>query len=238
MAYPIQVTLTTGNKVSLNYQSQEVSVTLTYQLERHDTDVPALVQEKTKELAQAHQLAWQGLHEAKVATVQPHPTPNPTPHLIDSPASAENSNPLSSRRADSESKHEVVSSESTAQDASSNNENPRENSHDLPASHSSSHLPPDEWLQPKAPLEPVTLGQRGALRIMLQQARWTNEDIAAHLHTQFSCERIEELNGAQAAEWLLELQRAARLQAEQQRLSGSNHSRNGAKTGTSKNERT
>src|SRR5687767_1431777 len=69
MAYPIQVTLTTGNKVSLNYQSQEVSVTLTYQLEREDSDVLALVQEKTKELAKAHQLAWQGLHKEKVSSV-------------------------------------------------------------------------------------------------------------------------------------------------------------------------
>jgi hypothetical protein len=65
---------------------------------------------------------------------------------------------------------------------------------------------------------------------MLQQAKWPEQKITAHLHTQFGCEQIEELNAAQAAEWLLELQRATRLQAEQQRLQGASHSRNGAKT--------
>jgi hypothetical protein len=204
MAYPVQVTLTTGNKVSLNYQSQEVSVTLTYQLEREDTDVLALVQEKTRELALAHQLAWQGLHEAKTGTMQ----------SVDiRSVEAESANPASSE----ENIEAGMDSQTTSQTA---------DSADLAAS----HLPPDEWTQPKAPLEPATVGQRGALKVMLQQAKWTKDDVADHLHTQFGCEQIEELNAAQAAEWLLELQRAARLQAEQQRLEGANHSRNGAKT--------
>lgn len=58
MAFPIQIMLSTGNKVSLNYQSQEVGVSLTYQLEREDTDVLAVVREKTTELVAAHALAW------------------------------------------------------------------------------------------------------------------------------------------------------------------------------------
>ena len=56
-----------GNKVSLNYQSQEVSVTLTYQIEREDSDVLAVVKEKSIELAQAHRVAWQTLRDAKVS---------------------------------------------------------------------------------------------------------------------------------------------------------------------------
>lgn len=213
MAYPIQVTLSTGNKVSLNYQSQEVSITLTYQLEREDSHVLALVQEKTKELAQAHQLAWQGLHEAKTGTMRP----------VDMQSvEAKNAPPASS-----EEKKDVEA------------DSPTINSADLTKSVDlvASHLPPDEWTQPKAPLEPATLGQRGALRVMLKQARWKEQHIMLHLQRQFDCERIEDLNAAQAAEWLLELQRTARLQAEQQRLNGSNHSRNGAKTGISENER-
>jgi hypothetical protein len=203
MAYPIQVTLTTGNKVSLNYQSQEVSVTLTYQLEREDSDVLALVQEKTKELAQAHQLAWQGLHEAKL-----HEAKVPLMQSVEAENVAPASTPASEEKKNAET------------------DSPTTNSVDLAAS----HLPPDEWTQPKAPLEPATLGQRGALKVMLQQAKWTDENIAAHLHTQFDCERIEDLNAAQAAEWLLELQRTARLQAQQQRLDGAKHSCNGART--------
>jgi hypothetical protein len=69
MAYATQVTISTGNKVSLNYQSQEVSVTLTYQLEREDADVLAIVKEKTAELAEAHRSAWQILRDAKVSAV-------------------------------------------------------------------------------------------------------------------------------------------------------------------------
>lgn len=217
MAYPIQVTLTTGNKVSLNYQSQEVSVTLTYQLEREDSDVLALVQEKAKELAKAHQLAWQGLHKEKVSGVPissiltvPNSEPSLHQELVKGGA---NSNAPVEVEATPQA---TVSIESTAHDSNS------------------ADLPPDEWLKPKAPLEPATLGQRDALRVMLQQARWTQEHVATHLQTQFECERIEDLTAGQAANWLLELQRAARLEAQRQRLEGSIHSRNGAKTGTSK----
>lgn len=70
MAYATQVTISTGNKVSLNYQSQEVSVTLTYQIEREDADVLAIVKEKTVELAQAHRAAWQTLRDAKVSVLK------------------------------------------------------------------------------------------------------------------------------------------------------------------------
>jgi hypothetical protein len=213
MAYPIQVTLSTGNKVSLNYQSQEVSVTLTYQLEREDTDVLALVQEKTRELAQAHQLAWQGLHEAKTGTMQS--------------VEAENVAPASTL-VPSEEKRDTKTDSQWDVEADSQTANSTDLTHSVDLA--ASHLPPDEWTKPKAPLEPATQGQRGALRVMLQQARWTDEDITDHLHTQFGCERIEDLNAAQAAEWLLELQRTARLQVEQQRLQDTNHSRNGAKT--------
>ena len=70
MAYAIQLTIGTGNKVSINYQSQEVSVSLTYQLERHETDVLQVVQEKAVEVAQAHQAAWQRIRDAKVESSQ------------------------------------------------------------------------------------------------------------------------------------------------------------------------
>ncbi len=66
MAYAIQVTIGTGSKVSLNYQSQEVNVSVTYQLERSDTDVLQVVQEKATEVAQAHQAAWQRIRDVKV----------------------------------------------------------------------------------------------------------------------------------------------------------------------------
>lgn len=65
MAYAVEITISTGNKVSVNYQSHEASVSLTYQLEREDTDVLAIIQEKSVEVAAAHALAWQELRGAK-----------------------------------------------------------------------------------------------------------------------------------------------------------------------------
>jgi len=65
MAYPIEVTIGTGNKVSLNYQSQEVNMSLTYKLEREDKDVLAIVRDKADELVRAHALAWKRVKEGK-----------------------------------------------------------------------------------------------------------------------------------------------------------------------------
>ena len=65
MAYAVEITLGTGNKVSLNYQSQEVNVSLTYKLEREDTDVMEVVRDKADELVRAHTLAWKRVKEGE-----------------------------------------------------------------------------------------------------------------------------------------------------------------------------
>jgi len=65
MAYAVEITLGTGNKVSLNYQSQEVNVSLTYKLEREDKDVLAVVEDKANELVRAHALAWKRVKEGE-----------------------------------------------------------------------------------------------------------------------------------------------------------------------------
>ena len=61
----VEITLSTGNKVSLNYQSHEVSVSIIYQLEREDTDVLKVVEEKAKEVAKAHAKAWRAVRDEK-----------------------------------------------------------------------------------------------------------------------------------------------------------------------------
>jgi len=65
MAYAVEVTIGTGNKVSLNYQSQEVNLSITYRLEREDTDVIAVVRDKADELVRAHALAWKRVKEGE-----------------------------------------------------------------------------------------------------------------------------------------------------------------------------
>lgn len=189
MAFPIQLTLSTGNKVSLNYQTRDVAVSLTYQLEREDTDVLQVVKQKTQELAQAHRLAWQGLRDARVSAAR-------------------------------------GTLEELQTDGEPQNGNRKGSS---PLASSPVHMPTDTLVEPVAPLEPATPGQRGALRVLLDQAGWKEEIIPAHLREQFGCETMDDLQAVLAAQWLLELQRAARVAAQHEKTS-----LNGARNGTGK----
>ena len=85
MAYPIQLTLGTGNKVSVNYQSQEVSVSVTYQLESEDTDLLSFARDKASEVAAVHGIAWEQIKGNKM-TQQAKPTKasNAAPHTTES----------------------------------------------------------------------------------------------------------------------------------------------------------
>lgn len=258
MAYAVQVTLGTGNTVSLNYQSQNVSVSVTYQLEREDSDLLAVVQEKTAELAQAHRLAWQGLHDAKVAASQHDcPAPIQTPQAQNSAEQLNNEqledgqfedrqtqevSPLGGELSDGLSSPQLLCEENTLE---GNIPKPVGTNPENEASFTP--LAPDEWTTSiasleTAPLEPATDGQLRALRVLLSQSGWQQERITAHLQTQFSGTNLDDLTASQANEWLLELQRASRVANEQQRLPAANQaanqmSRNGAKSGTARQER-
>lgn len=90
MAYTIEVTISTGNKVSLNYQSQEVGVSLTYRLEREDEDVLAVIAEKSVEVVAAHQLAWEGVRAGKSEIArQPNAAPTPLPEAVETASPAQ-----------------------------------------------------------------------------------------------------------------------------------------------------
>lgn len=62
MAYPIEVTINVGALAGSH--SQDVGVSLTYRLERTDTDVLAVIADKVAEVVQGHQLAQNGVREA------------------------------------------------------------------------------------------------------------------------------------------------------------------------------
>ncbi|BCM94128.1 hypothetical protein IAD21_06031 [Abditibacteriota bacterium] len=63
MAYPIQLTLGTGSKVSVNYQSEDVSVSVTYQLERGEDDLLAIARDKADEVVAAQQVLWERVRD-------------------------------------------------------------------------------------------------------------------------------------------------------------------------------
>ena len=62
MAYATQITIGTGRKVSVNYQSKEVQVGVTYQLEREDQDLLRLVEAKAAEIESVHRRLWKKLN--------------------------------------------------------------------------------------------------------------------------------------------------------------------------------
>ncbi len=65
MAIATGLSIGTSNKVSVDYQSQEVSVSVTYELERHDTDLLAFVADKAAEVEQAHTAVWRRIREIR-----------------------------------------------------------------------------------------------------------------------------------------------------------------------------
>jgi hypothetical protein len=62
MAFATKVTIGTGNKVTQSYQSQDVSVSVSYDLERADTDLVAFMAEKAVEVEACHTAVWQGIY--------------------------------------------------------------------------------------------------------------------------------------------------------------------------------
>ena len=205
MAYATQITISTGNKVSLNYQSQEVSVTLTYQIEREDTDVLAVVKEKTVELAQAHHAAWQTLHDAKVSTAKSSTAQEEMP---EKPKKVPES-PIAQMK--------TVSAPAETADPP-----PPEPIHESPQELSQTKESP---VISSVPASPITPGQLAALLLLLTEARWSEQRRCDYLHERFSCEGVDDLSAEQAKEWLLALQRAEREAAQQRRLENSH--RNG-----------
>ena len=164
MAYPIQLSIGTGNKVSVNYQSQEVNVSVTYQLESEDTDLLKFARDKASEVASVHGVAWekcQANTRAKTAT-----------------------------------RKKAKSSDETDAKPESAPQN----------------------MEPKAaesvPQTPITDGQLMALEALTAQAAWSQERTRETLQDRFNKAELSELTMAQAAQLLLDLQRAERLKTQ------------------------
>ena len=164
MAYPIQLTIGTGNKVSVNYQSQEVNVSVTYQLESEDTDLLHFARDKASEVAAVHGIAWkqmQGNTQAKTATRTKVKSSDET-----------------------DSKTEIASQKAETK------------------------------IEELAPQSPITDGQLTALEALTDQADWSKEQTQETLSDRFNKAELSELSTAQAAQLLLELQRAERLKTQ------------------------
>lgn len=67
MAFPVRLTLGLSVKTSADFQSEEVSLIVSWELERKDTDLQKVVAEKTEELEGAFALFRQRLQDLKGA---------------------------------------------------------------------------------------------------------------------------------------------------------------------------
>lgn len=188
MAHAVELTISTGNKVSVNYQSREVGVSLTYELERDDTDVLAIVAEKSVEVAAAHALAWQELHGQEPQGQKPRGGKPPSRVNAQS-----HSQPRSSCNGHAHSGE--VASETEPSEA------------ETPRSCASMEDSASEEQEPPAPR--LTGAQLAAIRALLP-AQWSGEQLSHQLSLRYNCTRLEHLSTRQAASLLLELQRTQR----------------------------
>lgn len=86
MAYAVQLTISSTSKVSLGPQSQEVGVSLTYELEREDTDLMQVVEQKAAEVARAHNKTWRRIRDERKREVQDGKSSAPTAESEPSPS--------------------------------------------------------------------------------------------------------------------------------------------------------
>ena len=65
MAIATAVSIGTSNKVTMDYQSQEVSISVTFELERGDADLQAFVADKAAEVERAHSAVWRRIRDIR-----------------------------------------------------------------------------------------------------------------------------------------------------------------------------
>lgn len=187
MAYATQLTIGTGRKVSMNYQSQDATVTVTYQLEQHDKSVLDVVKEKAVELEKAHRSIWGTLKE--MAAASPHPA-------------MENS-------------HDHTNSVEDTDSPPTNGQGFNGEAHN--GHRPMQYRPANGYREPRnSPRhqervqDPLTEPQERAIKALMYRNEMTWDDMHRLLETRFGVRRTDALTKMQASQLLTELQRKAR----------------------------
>lgn len=190
MAYVTAVTIGTSNKVSVDYQSQEVSVSVTFQLERSDGDLVSFVEDKAAEVERAHSTVWRRIRElrseqkaadhAAQRDGQPAESPSPSKRRRKSAAEANGQPP----------------------EPSSNGAQPQA------AEEGGVAVAEPPAPAPESPSEvPSSTAQQRAILSLANRAAMTDAQLTQLLDERFAKSRLEELTKQQAAQLLIELQR-------------------------------
>lgn len=218
MAHPITITLGTGNKVSADYQSQEAHITVTYELERHETDIQVIVLEKAEEIESLHSAFWRRMRDIRAEQQATRPDAT-TGGGIDG-RSGRNGH-ATRRRSDAQEGTAAMSKTATA----------AQSCQTAPLDTDAAAIPPDppsaEALTPQvgpptdAPTaeappaspvvaDPVTVPQLHAIRSLVTKTGVDQQRLHDFLKGRWGKLSIETLTRTEAGALLLELQRAER----------------------------
>ena len=186
MAFVTSLTIGTASKVAMNFQSQEVSVTVTYQLERQDTDLMQIVEEKAAEVEQAHSTIWRRIRDLRAQQTE-ETSPQP---VRSAPADATLANPAG----DTDEPADEAAAEAPGAVTAESSPN-------------SNGTPPDGALLSEAL---ATSPQRRAIYALVTRADMSDEALRRLPQISFGKTQVEELITREA--WLLlpELQRSER----------------------------
>ena len=188
MAIATQVTISTSNKVTFNYQSREVGVSLTYQLEREDTDVLEMVREKAGEVARAHQAVWQKMRDEKAA------------HKRSASRNGQAAVKPSAVAVNGAKPSEELSLTKVFQTASGVEAEQK-----------------DDEADEEVPHVPASDAQRRAIIALFNASPLTDDEFETLLHERFGWSTVDELSHPQASRLLVELQRTERERLARQR---------------------
>jgi len=181
------VSIGTGNKVSVDYQSQEVTVNVTYELGRDDADLLAFVAEKAGEVEEAHSAIWRRIREARSADKASEGKTNPPNGDRDT-----NDSPLSFSRRERAGRQRGATGVDPA-------------------------VEPDEGSvldsEERAHAEDgsaCSAAQQRAILSLANLARLSDASLAEALSARYSKTAVEQLTKSEAARFLMDLQRRDR----------------------------
>ena len=182
MAVVTNLTIGTSTKMSVNYQSHEISVTVSYELERQDSDLMKLVEEKAAEVEKAHRSIWRRIRDLRAQEKSEDAS---------TPAATTEAEPL--QAAEECSNGETGPPVTPPEGASSPSGNNGALYKEAPASEAM-----------------ITAPQRRAIEALAGRAQITDEELRRRMQARFGKSEVEDLTKRQASMLLAELQRSER----------------------------
>lgn len=190
MAYATQITIGTGRKVSVNYQSQEVQVGVTYQLEREDQNLLQLVETKAAEIETVHRRLWKKL---KAERTQQEASPESNGNGALPPQRQQQDEYQNSSKSNGNSSNGHSQNGYSSENSSSNGY------HQSNGSSSNGTT--------------ITEPQERAVYALTKKIQMDPEEVERTLRMRFEKTHIQSLTKREASQFIDELQRKQRMQA-------------------------